>query len=72
MVENANLPTAVNQGIGQMTNPITNVNPPESNTEVGSIDVTDPAVAATLGLSPSDAAIAGRQIRKSNLMRQTP
>ena len=72
LVENANLPTAVNQGIGQMTNPITNVNPPESNTEVGSIDVTDPAVAATLGLSPSDAAIAGRQIRKSNLMRQTP
>ena len=44
----------------------------EVNTEVGNIDVTDPAVASTLGLSPSDAAIAGRQIRKSNLMRQTP
>jgi hypothetical protein len=72
LVENANLPTTVNQGIGQITNPITNVTPAEVNTEVGNIDVTDPAVAATLGLSPSDAAIAGRQIRRSNLMRQTP
>ena len=72
LAENTGATRAVTQGLGQITSPITNVTPPATNTEVGSIDVTDPGVVSTLGLNPSDAAIAGRQIRRSNLMRQTP
>ena len=72
LAENTGATRAVTQGLGQITSPITNVTPPATNTEVGSIDVTDPGVASVLGLNPSDAAIAGRQIRRSNLMRQTP
>ena len=72
LAENTGVTQAVNQGIGQITNPVGNVAPPAANTNLGNIDVTDPGTAAVLGLNPSDAAIAGRQIRRSNLMRQTP
>ena len=69
--ESTGINQAVGNIVGQTSNQITNVPPPATNTEVGSIDVTDPGVASVLGLNPSDAAIAGRQIRRSNLMRQT-
>ena len=72
IAENTGVTQAVNRGIGEVTNPIRNVAPPVANTNIGNIDVTDPGVASVLGLNPSDAAIAGRQIRRSNLMRQTP
>ena len=72
LAQNTGVTQAVNRGIGQVTNPIRNVAPPVANTNIGNIDVTDPGVASVLGLNPSDAAIAGRQIRRSNLMRQTP
>ena len=72
LAKNTGVTQAVNRGLGQITNPIRNVAPPAANTAVGNIDVTDPGVASVLGLNPSDAAIAGRQIRRSNLMRQTP
>jgi len=72
LAKNTGVTQAVNRGLGQITNPVRNVAPPAANTAVGNIDVTDPGVASVLGLNPSDAAIAGRQIRRSNLMRQTP
>ena len=49
-----------------------NVEPAATISNIGGIDVTDPGVASALGLSPADAAIAGRQIRRDSLMRQTP
>ena len=72
LAQNTGATQALNTGIGQITNPVRNVAPPAANTNLGNIDITDPGTAAVLGLNPSDAAIAGRQIRRSNLMRQTP
>ena len=72
LAQNTGATQALNTGIGQITNPVRNVAPPAANTNLGNIDITDPGTAAVLGLDPSDAAIAGRQIRRSNLMRQTP
>jgi hypothetical protein len=48
------------------------VQPAANISNIGEIDVTDPGIASALGLSPADAAIAGRQIRRDSLMRQTP
>ena len=55
LAQNTGVTQAVNQGLGQITNPIRNVAPPAANTNVGSIDVTDPGTVSVLGLNPSDA-----------------